>query len=314
MKRLTTILVAMALLMALPSQAQKDWSKVDFAKEYDATFKINGKTSKSLKANKTFVRSYAISQASLMKGSQTTSALQSGNRGTVYSRATIVGVNQDDYQQMVDELYQELMDELSAAGLKMTDGEDVLASAYAQKQLAKGSDKIHIGNTGANPAYEGKKTIDRNSIFGYVAGAGAVRTDVSFPPRNTNVYLTTKQVYGNFYQYLADKEGYNLLSINFYVAFASFDGGVGYKDVKISTRPVITLNSAITLTNPKGYGYISYKKDIWDDGNAWATDMKKIKSGEYEIIVDSDAYIAEVRSIISNLQKDIVKNINASMK
>lgn len=312
MKKLTITLLTLALLMAFQSHAQKDWSNVDFSKEYDATFKINGKTSKSLTSNKTFVRSYEIGQATLMKGSETSSALQSGSSKTVYSRATLVGINQDDYQQMVDDLYKELMDGLTSAGFKMTDGADVVASAYAKKQLAKGSDKIHIGSTGSSPTYEGKKPVDSNSIFGYNAGAGAVLKDVTFPPRDKNIYVTKKKIYGNFYQYLADKEGYNLLSINFYVSFAAFDGGHGYKDVKLSTQPVLSLKSAITLTNPKGYGYISYKKDIWAS-NDWAKDIRKIKSGEYEIVADSDAYIAEVKTIISNLQKDIINNIKASL-
>ncbi len=306
-----TILTAI-LILSFQSYAQKDWSKVDFSDEYKATYKIGGKTSKALHNNKTFIIGYTIGQATLMKGSQSSSSLQSGSPKTVYSRATIIGINQDDYQQMVDDLYKELMDGLAGAGLTMTDGEDVLATAYAKKQLAKGSSKIYIYNTGDNPTYKGKKSIDRNSIFGYTAGAGAVLTDISYPPRNKNVFLTSKAIYGNFYQYLADKEGYNLLSMNHFISFASFDGGHGYKNVKISTQPVISIKTSIGLMNPKGGAEIYFKKEIWGTGK-WAKDIRKIDSGKYEIVADSDAYIAEVKTIISNLQKDIIKNIKASL-
>ena len=312
MRQLKLTILTLGLLMAFQSQAQKDWSKVDFSDEYKATYKIGGKTAKSLHSNKTFVPGYTISQAMLMKGSQSSSALQSGGPTTVYSRAILIGVDQESYQQMVDDLYKELMDELSKAGLTMTDGTDVLATAYAQKQLAKGSKKISIKNTGSNPTYEGKKPIDSNSIYGYTAGAGAVLSDMSFPPRNKNIFLTSKKIYGNFYQYLSDKEGFNQLFVSHYISFASFDGGRGYKDVKISTQPVLSIKTSIGLINPKGYGEISFKKEIWGSGD-WAKDVQKIKSGEYEIIADSDAYISEVKAIISNLQKDIVKNIKASL-
>lgn len=312
MKQFKLTLLIIALLIRFQSQAQKDWSKVDFKEAYKATYKIGGKTSKSLNNNKTFIPEYAISQAMLMKGSQSSSALQSGNPKTVYSRATLTGINQDEYQQMVDNLYKELMESLANSGLIMTDGTDVLASAYAQKQLAKGSDKIRIENTGSTPKYEGKKSVDSNSILAYNAGAGAVLKDVTFPPRNKNIFQTKKKIHGNFYQFLADKEGYNLLFINHKVSFVSFDGARGYKDVNISTQPVISIKTTIKLTNPKGYGEIYFKEAIWGSAN-WAKDIHKIKSGEYEVIADSDAYIAELKAILSNLQKDIVKNIKEAL-
>ncbi len=318
MKKIKLLVILFAL--AFTANAQKDWSKVNFSKEYKSKFKISGGAAKVLKKNKTFVAGYTIGQATVMKGSEKTA------NAAVFAEASLAGVSPEAYQKMVDDLYKELIDELTKAGLTITDGEDVINSAFAKKQLAKGDKKIIIGNTGDKPSYEGKKSVVDASIFGYTAGAGAVMRDVSFPPRNKNIYITTKKIYGNFYQNLALKEGFNLLFINFNVSFASFDGGRGYKNVKLSTKPVISIKANVQLITPKGgYSWITYEKEVWGSGD-WSKGMGKTKdnkstagllglarSSEYAINADSQKYLSEVNDIISNFQKDIVKGIKAAL-
>lgn len=314
----TRILMLGCLLTAGTLFAQKDWSKVDFTEEYKGKVKMNKASVQSLQDNKTFVNGYAISQATVMKGSEKSATK------AVFSEVALAGINNEDFQQMVDELYKEFIQDLADAGMKPTEGEDVLATDYVQEKLAKAKNDEYIGSTGNSPAYDGKKKIQDGSIPGY--GAWAVMRDVSFPPRNKNIFQTSNILKsGNFYLKLATKEGYNLLSVNFYITFASFDGGKGYKDVKLSTQPVMSVSASISLVNASGGScWVSYDKmPVWASAD-WSEGMTKGKdnksdaeflglarSAEYEITANSDKYLAEARDIISNLQKDIVKLLSS---
>jgi hypothetical protein len=297
-------------------QAQTDWATVDFSKEYKVDAKIGGGVAKSLTTNGTLVNGYSIGQAIVMKGSETSAT------AGVHSEASLYGISREDYQKMVDELYAQLIADLEEAGVKMTNGEDLLASKYVQKQLSKANKDHYIGSTGSNPSYEGSKRIDEGSMPGYAAWA--VLNDISFPPTNVNRYITASRIYGNFYQAAAD-QGFNIMFVNFKVTFATFDGGKGYKDVKLATKPVIAVKATVTIVSPKGAGYLSYKKDVWG-GVDWVKEMGKVKDNEssaeffglarsvdYAVTANSEAYLAEVKAIISNLQKDIVKNIKSSL-
>lgn len=304
--------------MAAALFAQKDWSTVDFTKEYKGKVKMNKASAESLKNNKTFVNGYTISQATVMKGSEKSAT------NAVYSEVSLGGLNNDDFQQMVDELYKEFMQKLADAGMKPTEGDDVMASEFVQAKLAKAKKDEYIGSTGDSPARDGKKKIQEGSIPGY--GAWAVIRDVTFPPRNKNIYQTSNIIKsGNFYLKLAANEGYNLLSVNFYITFASFNGGKGYKDVKLSTQPVMSVSANISLINASGGScWVNYEKlPVWASGD-WAEEFVKGKdnqsdaeffglarSAEYQITANSEKYLAEARSIISNLQNDIVKLLSS---
>jgi hypothetical protein len=315
-----TLLLFVSVLIATTLFGQKDWGKVDFAKEYKQKVKINGASAKAIQNSKTFVNGYTISQATTMKGSEKTAT------DAVYSEVSLGGLNDDDYQQMVNELYLEFMQLLEDAGLQTTDGEDVLATAFVKEKLAKEKNDEYIGSTGKKPAYEGKKKISEGAMPGY--GAWAVTRDVSFPPVDKNIYLTSNIIKsGNFYMKLATKEGYNLLMINFYVSFASFDGGRGYKDIKLATQPVMAVSASVGLiTSNGGGGSITYDKlPVWGSAD-WSEGIEKGKdnestaewlglarSAEFEITANSQKYLEELKDIISNLQKDIVKGIKENL-
>lgn len=318
MKLKTTLFtLAIGIIASLPLKAQKDWSKVDFTKEYKGSSKFSGSTGKFLEKNKTFVNNYTISQATVMKGSETSA------KAAVFSEASLFGISKEDYQKMVDELYQELISELESAGLSITNGDDVLATNYVQKQIQKDDKKSLIGSTGTPPSYEGKKKISEGSIAGYPAWA--VLNDITFPPTNVNRCMTWNPFLGNFYLKTAS-EGFNLLGINYHVSFASFDGGKGYKDVKLSTQPVIAVNATAGISNPKGGGTVNYKKSVWGSAD-WVSKMGKTKdnkgdaeffglarSADFAVTANSEAYLTELKAIISNLQKDMVKHILSTMK
>lgn len=316
----TKVLFLLLLFLSGFVFAQKDWSKVDFSKEYKGKFKIGGASAKSLKNNKTFVNSYTVSQATTMKGSEKSATK------AIFSEVSLGGVSNESYQEMVDELYQVFVDELNAAGLQVTEGEEVVASDFVKDKVSNNKKDENIGSVGENTMYEGKKKITEGSMPGY--RVWAVHNDVSFIPRNKIIYSTSNLIKsGNFYGKLASKENVNLLSVAYQVTFASFDGGRGYKDIKLSTNPVVAVSVSVSLITPNGaFNKIFYDKlpawgsADWSEGIEKSKDNKSTaeflglaRSAEYEVTADSQKYLGEVKAIIGNLQKDIVKNIAASL-
>lgn len=314
------LFTALALLISLSLFSQKNWSKYDYSKEQKAKFSIKGSSAKSLKNNKTFIAGYTISQATTMKGSQR------GATKSVFSEVSLGGLSNEQYQQMVDDLYNKFIEELNNSGLQITEGEDVLKTEYVKGKLEKDRKDEYIGSTGDNPAYDGKKKIQEGAMPGY--GAWAVTRDVSFPPRNKNIYLTSNIIKsGNFYGKLSNKENYNLLIVNFYVSFASFDGGRGYKDIKLATKPVMAVSVKINLVTPNGAYNKLYYKDLplwagasWSEGIVKTKDNKSTseflglaRSADYSITANSEKYITELKEIIDGFQKDIAKNIKENL-
>ncbi|WP_439473971.1 hypothetical protein [Algoriphagus formosus] len=318
MKR--TLLTMLSLCIALLSFGQTDWSKVDFTSEYKGKVKIGGAASKALKENKTFVNAFTVSQATLMKGSETTAT-----KG-VFSEVSLAGIDNDLYQKMVDELYQSFIQELEEAGLDITSGDEFIASDLVQNNLSKIKKNEIIGPIGNNTMIEGKKKVTEGAMPGY--GAWAVTADVTFFPKNVNVYTNDSYLQvGNFFMKPAPKEKTNLLSVKYYVAFASFDGKKGYKDISLATNPVLSVSVNVQLTTVNLSGNeISYSKmPIWGSSD-WSEGIVKGKdnrsdaeflglalSADYEITADPEKYISEVKAIISNLQKDIISGIKSSL-
>ncbi|MBU2651347.1 MAG: hypothetical protein KKA81_10460 [Bacteroidetes bacterium] len=315
----TRIILLLSLFIAGTLMGQQNWNKVDFEKEYKRKVKIGGAAAKSLKNNKTFISNYAVSQATTMTGSNTSSTK------AVYSEVSLGGLTNESYLQMTNELYEEFVKELTAAGLQITDGTDVLASEFVQEKMSKDKGSDFIGSTGDQPYYEGKKKITDGAIPGYTAWA--VTRDITFRPANKNIYYTSNIIKsGNFYQKLSTREDVNLLDVNYFVAFASFEGSRGYKDIKLSTQPVMSVGVQIKLITPNGSGnWITYSKGIW--GNAdWSEGIVKGKdnknasealglarSAEYDIAANPEKYVEELKAIIINLQKDIVKGIREEL-
>lgn len=316
----TTILLFASILVSGFVFGQKDWSNVDFANEYKMKVKIGGKSAKMLKNNKTFVNEYTVSQATTMKGNE-----RSATKG-VFSEVSLSGLDNEAFQAMVNELYHDLVAELEKAGLQVSDGSEVLASDYVQKRMKKDKKNEFAGNTGENPAYEGKMKITDGAILGY--GAWAVTRDVSFPPTNKNRLVSDNRVTaGLFYQNASKDAEVNLMGLHFYVAFANFDGGRGYKDIKLETEPVLSVNAEVQLITPNGaFNKVFFNKlpawgsKEWSEGIEKGKDNKHMseflglaRSAEFEITANSEKYLSEVKSLIGKLQKDIVAGIKAEL-
>ena len=292
----------------------KDWSKVDFFDTYKVKTKFGKPASKSLAKNLTFINDYSIKNALKMKG------MESNSNGTVHSAVTFAGIPRDKFQAMVDELYQQFQDELTKVGLHLTNGDKLMKSDFVEN---KKSDRgAVVGKTNGEPELEKASIIDQ-MIPGY--GALAVKEGINFRPLDKNIYYSTKKVAPNFYQKLSTLEDVNLISISYYITFASFSGGRGYKNAVLQTNSVISVMPIITIVNPKGtYSYIAMEKGpIWG-GVDWSlgvkqTDLNDLEyfglatSAEYVIEADPDKYIKELKDIIMNYQVAIAKALKENM-
>jgi len=175
-------------------------------------------------------------------------------------------------------------------------------------------------------SYTSKKNITDGALPGY--SVWAVHEDVSFHPTNKNIYISSNIVsMGNFYQKMVLKENYNLMMVNFFITFASFDGGKGYKNISLQTNAVLALSVQVNVMTPSGKVEVYYKNmPVW--GNAdWSLGLEEVKdnastsewlglarSGEYYVMADKEKYISEAKSMISNLQKDIIKGMKVELK
>ena len=143
----------------------------------------------------------------------------------------------------------------------------------------------------------------------------------------TAFYSRSLHKSGLFYGNLSKKEKVNLISVKFLVSFATFDGGRGFKSINLSTKPLLALSLQATLVTANGsINFISYAKLPAVGGEDWSLGLKKGKdnrsdaeffglarSADFELTADSDKYLAEVRAMISALQKDIAKQIKAKL-
>lgn len=307
-KILFLALVCLTITQTIQAQKEKNvektkWENVDFFDKYKGKIKVPGSAKKNLSGNPSFIRDYAIGNAMVMKDSEKNA------KGSVFAEVLFGGIPQEPFQNMVEELYQQFSDELSDAGLTVSDGDQLLQSEWALKKAdQKGS---WIGKTGSDPIHEKGKLMDGGIITGF--GVWGVKEAVYFRPVNKNVYMTDKKVYGTFYSNLSAKNGVNLIAVYYNITFASFDGGRGYNTSKLTIQPNLTIQPTIVID---GVTITFRDLPIWGN-NDWSlgiveTDLDKLDyfglatSGEYAIKADADKYITEVKAIISNFQKDLI--------
>lgn len=316
MKFLSAVMLLFVISVAFAKDKKpekKVWENVDFISDYKVKFKL-ASASKSLKETSLFVTSYSVNNALRMKGSE------SNSKGTVHSEVFFGGIPKDKFQAMVDELYQHFQDELTKAGIKVSDGEKEINSEYANKQ--KENDKNIIGKTGNEPSQH-KSGIGEGTFPSYPILF--VKEGVTFRPAGKNVYIPGNKIYANFYQKLATQENVNLINVNYNITFAAFDGSRGYSSASLETKPVLAILPLFSMTNPKGsFSFITVEGGpIWGN-EGWSlgikeTDLNKLDyfglatSADYAIEADPDKYIAEVKAIIMNFQTDFVAALKAEL-
>lgn len=88
--------------------AQKDWNTVNFADEYKLNIKISKGFAKQLQSGPTFIANYQLHQATLMKGSETTTT--SG----VHAEISLNGIEMFANHDLADQMYQEFVEELQS--------------------------------------------------------------------------------------------------------------------------------------------------------------------------------------------------------
>lgn len=317
MKILTMVLLVAFITpsaFAKKKPEKKDWSKVDFVKEYKMKIKLPGAAKKSLATNPTFITDFSINNALRMKRSE------SNAKGTVHSEVFFGGIPQDKFQAMVEELHQDFQSKLKDAGITLDNGEKLLQSDYALKQ--KENDKNLVGKTGSEPLHQ-KAGIMDGAIPGY--GALFVKEGMSFRPVGKNSYIAGNKIYANFYQKLSTQENVNLISIGYYITFAGFEGSRGYSSARLETSAALSIQPVIMLTNPKGaFAFASMEGGpIWGN-NDWSlglkeTELNKLEyfglatSAKYAIQADPDKYVAELKSIIMNYQSGLVNALKSNL-
>jgi hypothetical protein len=289
-----------------------NWNNVDFVNDYKIKAKIPGTVGKSLASNPTFINDYTIAQASLMKGSSHAGTLQKQGVASVFSEVELEGISPQAIQKVVDELYLEFVSELKNIGLNITEGDDLLNSEQAQ---SKKEDKNSIvGKAGKEPVFDDMRMTGLD-----------IREQYVFRPAEKNVYTTWKKIPANFYQKVSTQQNTNMISIGYTVRFASFDGDqVGLSKNRLTTSAAISITPSVLIVNTKGaFSWVTFGEAIWGN-NGWSEELVETKSrngsyfglsskGEYAISANEEQYLAELKSIVSNLQKSIASLLKESI-
>jgi hypothetical protein len=313
MKIYKSIIVLITVLLTLNVNAQTDWSKVNFSKEYKAKSKISGAVAKSLKNNPTFINFYQLEQATLQKGVSREGTLQKQGTGSVFAEAALAGVSSEALQSLVNELHKDFVNQLSSAGLNIANGDKLLETKYVlSKKDKKGA---FIGKNDGKPIY------DKGGVVN-VSGSD-VKEKYSFRPKGSNIFFK-RGIPGNFYQNLSSKESVTLISVVYIVRFANFEGKKsGLSKNSLTTTAGLTITPKISIVNPKGsFSWIVYDENIngnndWSkglvegktrDGSFWGLSSK----ANYAIEANETKYLNELKNIVVNLQKDIVNQIKST--
>jgi hypothetical protein len=243
---------------------------------------------------------------------------------SVFSEVQFGGVDQAAFQQMVNECYKDFVDQLSAAGLDITNGDELMATDYAQDIMNNGKKNDFAGKSPGKP-FETKKRIDEGGIAGY--GVWSVTRGLNFQPENVNELTTSRRILGNFYNKFIQKEHVNLIQVSYNITFASFDGGRGYKDVSLATKPLLSVNPQVAIYSASGWPTVEMKKGPVFGNDGWSVGLEKIKdnqddafllglarSADYVLTVDPGKYLPEIKDIIMNYQKALVAEIKSKVK
>ncbi|KYG78978.1 hypothetical protein [Roseivirga echinicomitans] len=312
MKKFTLLLILAMATIGL--NAQTDWSKVDYVKKYKMKTKISGGVAKTLKGNPTFINDYYISQASLMKGKSQAGVMQKQGVGSVFAEAALAGVSAEALQKLIEELHAQFVQELKGIGLTITDGQSVIDEANKSGKADRKN--AWIGKT------DGEVIFDK---LGLLDNTSDIKEINIFRPKDMPIYSTSAKIPGNFYNNAAKKGDMNLISINYVIRFASFDGKKSMTRNSLTTEAGLSILPNVSITNPKAaWGSITFDKPIEGD-NDWSKGLVETNSrdgsfwglsskGEYSIHADEAKYIEELRQIVLNTQKAIVAQIKSNMK
>jgi len=300
------------MLIGVVLNAQTDWSKVDFIKQYKVQTKMPGGVAKSFRENPTYVNDYYINQASLMKGSSQPGIMQKQGVGAVFSEVALGGVSAEALQKLIDELHAQFIEELKGIGLNIVDGKAIVEAAMAD---GKGEKKNQIvGMTDGQPVYDKVSIMEGSTI----------KEQNIFRPNQKYVYMTNAKIPGNFYQKVSKNENVNMISIGYTIGFASFEGSKTMSKNRLTTTAGLSITPTIYIVNPKGlFAWITFNKPV-EGNNDWSKGLEETDSrdgsywglsskGEYSLSADEAKYVAELKAIVSNLQKDLAAHIKAEI-
>lgn len=301
---LTVGLILLTTLMVSGQKKNRSWSEVDLSEAYKLEAKVPGKVAKDLKATPVFISEYRVNQLIVQKA-----ANHKGGGPSVFSEAALQGIDEAKYQQMVNELYNHLQSELSAAGLNMADGKALIASETAQKQ--------HDGKKNFATVYPGGAREDR-----ILNGAG--NRQAIFRPQ-VPLYYTDREIPGTYYMKLASKENVNVVTATYTINFAGFDADRGFNSKSLSTFPLLGVYVMLQFTNPKGaYAVLYYKDGLIYSDKDWSTGVQEeassngsmwglSSSADYAIVAKEEEFITELSGMIKAIQKDMIDALKESL-
>jgi len=302
-----TLLISL-ISLAAAAQKSTNWEAVDFVDEYKIKYKISGGAAKLLQSRPTFINDYSISQATLMKGSSQAGTLQKQGTGSVFAEAALGGISKQEFQQMVDECYQQFKSELEAIGISITDGREVVQSRFAQKK--KGKNRTLVGQAPDDPIFEKISALEGSDI----------KEVLHFRPTDKYIVNSWKNVSTLAFR-LSSKEDVNTISINYQVRFANFEGiKKGLSENILETQAGLSVVPVIEINNPKGKKSQVFVKKSIHGGDSWAKGMVKTaekdgdwlelsSSADYALAADSEAFIQELKSMILSFQEDLIQGL-----
>lgn len=294
---LTGALTFSAFAQDKDPQADYDWEKYDFVPHF--TLK-NGGGKKNFTDNKRlYISNFQIAQVVVANGKQT------GQANLAKMTISLSPIEMKAYQAVVDKLYQQLRDQLTAEGYTLVSDEEVAASEFAKKQ------------------HDGKSVfcmyVKEPSFYKDINGNEVVNI---FP---TNKFLVANYgaILGNWPSKFGKAIDANIVSVILNINPVSFEGrrGAGAKKgASIEATANMTVTPGCTASNERGgigvWSTAVDGKDNWLGPNGMTkttsnTDVFGSVRGAYVLDVNQDVYLAEVEKLGGGVTKGY---INALMK
>jgi hypothetical protein len=292
----TLMVVALAAQKKDP-QAEYDWSKYDFSVHY--TLK-NGGGKKIFADNKRlFITNFQIGQLTLATGKQV------GSSNLAKMSVSITPIDVKAYQALVDKLYQQMVERLTAEGYTLVSDEEVANSAFAKKE------------------HNGKSILFQYAKEPWFGKDGNGNEVGYFWPTNKFIGVNTNSITGTWPSRYGKSLDANIVSVVLTVSPVSFDGdrSAGYrKGASIEAQANMTVSPWCYATNERGgfgvWGSAVDGKDNWVGPKGMyktdsSTDVFGGVRGTYVLDINQDVYLSEVEALAGGMARGFV---NALMK
>ncbi len=324
MKKITALLVLISFFsidlysQKKPKDAPINWDKYDVNNENKIDGK--GKPFKKMLEGKNFLANFSIQQVTEAKG-QLSNKEKFRSNTQIKSFVTLSGVSSEKYQQLVDKLYADFVQKMSAMGIEFVDGSEVINHEFI-KDKSK-NDNVYVGHSPIVPTdYSLKNAAGADMYFGEPTGAS--QRAASFHPSDYN-YVIDARVIGNGYYKMAPKTKHNFVIVSYALTFADFESGANTQRSSLQTSPLITVTPKIGVVNEDGaFNWVTYGSFIFGNRNWLSAEGiteggthknilgNQVKDG-YVMNADEDKYINELTSMLMKVQESMLAYVKSQM-